>query len=200
MRTASSVSSQAFPLPNRLCVYITMASITNPKRGLPTSARTRVINSGLWHFTTPEALRSIAHDGIILPNRGHLRSQHGISPLSCCYRLGGVSLFDPRERPERSWLRIWMRVHKPLTVGIRLARKRLIHNLLAFKEMRRRCQGGVILPGEVCYEGEIPMKWCTGYLLVLANGPFAGEFVEAPASLAKLEAAARKLKHRVTKP
>ena len=54
--------------------------------------------------------------------------------------------------------------------------------------------------GEVCHEGEIPVEWCTGYLLVLANGPFAGEFVEAPASLAKLEAAARKLKHRVTKP
>ena len=99
-----------------------------------------------YTFTTPKALKAIMRAGVIAPNSGIRKPQHAMSAHSCCYRLGGVSLFDPLNAPKRNWIRRWMRIHKPLTIGIRLERERLAPTLLSYKEARQRCRGGMILP------------------------------------------------------
>ena len=153
----------------------------------------RIIDAGLWHFTTPVALKDIMRSGVIAPNEGHRRSQHAMSAHSCCYRLSGVSLFDPLDAPKRNWLRRWIRIHKPVTIGIRLDRERLAQGLLSCAEARHRCRGGMILPGEVCHIGDIPMEACTGYLLLPAANPASYKFIKAPASIAALATIQRKV-------
>ncbi|HEV7404402.1 MAG TPA: agmatine deiminase family protein [Chthoniobacteraceae bacterium] len=138
------------PSPGRLC----------PSRPLA------ILASGYWHCTTPAAFRLIAREGAILPNLGRFAVRSGVTPASHCYRTGGVSLFEPASRGNL--LAAWLAVHQPITIAIRLDPRKVAQRAREHDELRRR-RGGVLLRGEVCHPGPIPLDWCTGCLLTAAK-------------------------------
>ena len=70
--------------------------------------------------------------------------------MSCCHRLGCISLFDA----ERSFLRQWLTAHKPITVVFRLNAAALEGSIVRRREAMAAAPG-VIVPGEVCHRGAI---------------------------------------------
>jgi hypothetical protein len=125
-----------------------------------------IIASGLFHCTTPRSFAAIRKEGFIKPNLGDRPHQHGVSHASRCFRLGAVSLFDAMLEPKRNWLRTWLGAHKPFTVAIKLDPEKLDRQKLVSCAEARKLTTGVMLPGEVCYQGEIPLEWALGILLV----------------------------------
>src|SRR4051812_43252304 len=112
--------------------------------------------SGFVHCTTVKNFRAIRRDGMINPNLGDRPHQHGVSHVSRCFRLGATSLFDAAEK--RSWLRTWLTAHKPLTVAIMFDRESLDSSKLLSCAEARKLTPGIMLPGEVCYRGEIALS------------------------------------------
>lgn len=116
-----------------------------------------------WHCTDWRGFRQIMATGEIRPNQGELLCRHGASSVSCCYRLGAVSLFDPSVRS--SFLAVWSKAHKPLTIAFKLDATALAPNIVCRREAQAAAPG-LMLRGEVCHRGAIPRSAFLGCLFV----------------------------------
>ena len=137
-----------------------------------------IIAGGLFHCTTPRSFAAIRKDGFIKPNLGDRPHQHGVSQASRCFRLGAVSLFDATAEPKRNWLKTWLGVHKPFTVAIKLDPEKLDRQKLVSCGEARKLTAGVMLPGEVCYQGELLVEWAVGILLVSRKDGLTYRYLE----------------------
>lgn len=138
---------------------------SNPST-LSASRARAILAGGYWHCTTPAAFRLIAREGAILPNLGRFTPRSGVTPVSHCYRAGGVSLFEPTSKG--SFLAAWLTVHKPVTVALQLNPRKVEERVLSHERLRES-RIGLVLRGEVCHPGPVPVEWCTGCLLTHAE-------------------------------
>ncbi len=92
-----------------------------------------------WHCTDWQGFRQIMRTGDIRPNRGELRCRHGLSAVSCCYRLGAVSLFDPDVKS--SFFSTWRAIHRPLTIVLKLDAAALMANIVCRAEAQAFAPG-----------------------------------------------------------
>lgn len=138
------------------------------------------LQSGLFHCTSVRNFRLIRRDGFIRPNLGDRAYQHGVTRSSRCFRIGAISLFDVAADPRKSWLWTWLTTHKPVTIAIKIDSVQLDPSKLISCAEARKITAGVMLPGEVCYKGEIPLSSAPGFLLVWAANCAIQHFIEGP--------------------
>ena len=147
---------------------------------------------GLFHCTSVPAFRRILRDGHLRPALETGAPARGAGVASLCRRLGGVCLFDvvPKAEaarsqmtnPGRAWLGSWLKIANPVTVVIHLDKARVrAHAGPLFSCAEARAYGaGVMLPGELCHQGAIPLATCAlGFLFVRRAGRtgLVGEYV-----------------------
>jgi hypothetical protein len=147
---------------------------------------------GLSHCTSVPAFRRILSDGHLRPALETGAPARGAGVASLCRRLGAVCLFDvlPKSEaarlqvsnPGRAWLGSWLKIAKPVTVVIHLDKARLrAHGSALLSCAEARSFGsGVMLSGEVCHRGAIPLDACAlGFLFVRRAGRkgLIGEYV-----------------------
>jgi hypothetical protein len=147
---------------------------------------------GLFHCTSVPALRRILRDGHLRPALETGAPAHGAGVVSRCRRIGGVCLFDvlPKaeaarlsvSNPGRAWLGSWLKIAKPVTVAIHLDKARLLAHggILLTPAQARALATGIMLKGEVCHRGAIPLSVCAlGFLFVRRVGRtgLTGEYV-----------------------
>jgi DEAD/DEAH box helicase domain-containing protein len=130
----------------------------------------KITANGLFHCTTVDCYRAIRADGAIKPNLGDRPHHQGATVASRAFRLKMISLFDQATSPSVSWLKRWLTIHKPITIGIELNREALRGQLVSYEETGK-LSTGLMLRGEVCCRGEIPTECITGFLLVPAAHP-----------------------------
>ena len=147
---------------------------------------------GLFHCTSVPALRRILRDGHLRPALETGAPARGAGIASRCRRLGGVCLFDllPKAEaarlqapnPGRAWLGVWLKIARPVTAVIHLDKARLLAHgsILLTRAETRAFATGIMLPGEVCHPGAIPLAACAlGFLFVRRVGRkgLIGEYV-----------------------
>ena len=134
---------------------------------------------GLFHCTSIPTLRLILRDGHLCPALGTGAPARGAGIASRCRRLGGVCLFEVLPQPKgvrtlvpnpgRAWCGVWLKSYEPVTVAVHLDPARLLAHggtLLTEAQARRRAKG-VMLRGEVCHLGALPLAACAlGFLFV----------------------------------
>jgi hypothetical protein len=125
-----------------------------------------LLRVGVHHGTSADNYRLILSSGGIRWNDGEFPFSFGASPLSNCYDLGAISLFDfETPSPETifdalsqmKWETVLFRHRPAILLGIR--RKDLPGQLIKYAEAKRRCGLGGIIPHiEVCHVGTIPIS------------------------------------------
>jgi hypothetical protein len=130
----------------------------------------QIIKAGLFHCTSVDCYKAIRSDGAIKPNLGDRPHHQGATVASRCFRLGMISLFDAMDDQKCSWLKVWLRIHEPVTIAIELNREALCGRILSCKEAGK-LTSGLTLPGEVCCQGEISVQCIVGFLLVSTARP-----------------------------
>ena len=144
-----------------------------------TVLREVLAQGGLFHCTSVPALRLILRDGHLRPAQETGAPARGAGVASRCRRLGGVCLFDvlpqskgartPGSNPGRTWCGVWLKSYELVTVAVHLDQARLLAHggtLLTEAQARRRAKG-VMLRGEVCHLGALPLAACAlGFLFV----------------------------------
>ena len=125
-----------------------------------------LLRVGVHHGTSTENYRLILSSGEIRWNDGESSFSFPQSPLSNCYDLRAISLFD-FETPstetifdslsQMKWETVLFRHRPSILLGIR--RKDLPGQLIEYAEAKRRCGHGGIIPHiEVCHIGPIPIS------------------------------------------
>jgi len=125
-----------------------------------------LLRVGVHHGTSADNYRLILSSGGIRRNDGEFPFSFGESPLSNCYDLRAISLFD-FETPstetifdtlsQMKWETVLFRHRPAILLGIR--RKDLPGQLIEYAEAKRRCGLGGIIPDiEVCHIGTIPIS------------------------------------------
>ena len=96
----------------------------------------RILKKGLWHCTSPSALRKIYEVGEIRPNLGDFPSTWPQSKISYAHHKQVISLFDFESAAEEdalkyldNWLPHFTR-YEPVTIAIGLNRSILIPDLI----------------------------------------------------------------------
>ena len=144
-----------------------------------TALREVLAQGGLFHCTSVPALRLILRDGHLRPALETGSPARGAGVASRCRRLGGVCLFEvlPQSKdaptlvsnPGRAWCSVWLKSYELVTVAVHLDPVRLLAHggtLLTEAQARHRATG-VMLRGEVCHLGPLPLAECAlGFLFV----------------------------------
>jgi len=176
-----------------------IAATPPPLRRRP-SLRDFLAAGGLFHCTPLRTLWVILRDGHLRPACQTGAPAQGAGVASRTRRLGGVSLFDVLPQPAgaagrngddnttasslpapvflnpgRGWLTAWLtsRRRRSIMVAIDLDRARLLAQggALLDGEQTRRLVSGLMLVGEVCHVGAIPLAKCArGFLFVVRRG------------------------------
>ena len=132
----------------------------------PKSELMRLLRQGVHHATSIDSFRSICQSGRIEPNDGKFADSHLQSQCCNARQLGAISLWD-FEKPgdsivfeyvtQMKWSAILL-CHHPITVFIAF-RRDLLANLVYYKEAKRRCGfGGIIPEVEILHIGSIPLR------------------------------------------
>ena len=164
----------------RYCSPMPLPSeLQTQKIGAPAVITNLFDRGGFFHCTSMRALRLILRAGYLHPANLTGAPARGAAVASRVRRLGGVSLFallpktgiaasDATTNLVRPWLWKWLAFYQPVTVALHIDRTRLLDmggRVLSELETRPLA-AGLMLRGEICHVGSLPLDCVNGYLFV----------------------------------